>query len=75
MRGRRSDDAHILPPGPNSPVGIAWIQLNKPGIGLHGTNSPDTIGRSASHGCVRLANWDAFKLYNMVQKGMKVVIE
>lgn len=73
--GRRSKDAYELPPGPNSPVGIAWMQLSKPGIGLHGTGEPDTIGRSASHGCVRLANWDAFKLYNMVQKGMKVVIE
>ncbi len=75
MHGKRSKDAYELPPGPNSPVGIAWIALNKPGIGLHGTNNPETIGRAASHGCVRLANWDAFKLYNMVQKGMKVIIE
>ena len=75
MHGKRSKDAYELPPGPNSPVGIAWIGLNKPGIGLHGTNNPETIGRAASHGCVRLANWDAFKLYNMVEKGMKVVIE
>ncbi len=74
-RGRRSENAHQLPPGPNSPVGIAWMQLSKPGIGLHGTGEPDTIGRSASHGCVRLANWDAFKLYNMVEKGMKVIIQ
>ncbi|MBV9657785.1 MAG: L,D-transpeptidase [Verrucomicrobia bacterium] len=75
LHGKRSSDAYELPPGPNSPVGIAWMQLSKPGIGLHGTNNPETIGRAASHGCVRLANWDAFKLYNMVEKGMRVVIE
>ena len=47
------------PPGPRNPVGIVWIGVNKKGIGIHGTDSPDTIGRSASHGCIRLANWDA----------------
>lgn len=75
MRGKRSDTAHELPPGPNNPVGITWIALNRPGIGMHGTTSPDTIGRSASHGCIRLANWDAFKLYGLVNPGLKVVIE
>ncbi len=75
MHGKRSDTAYELPPGPNNPVGIAWIALNRPGIGMHGTTSPDTIGRSASHGCIRLANWDAFKLYGMVDKGLRVVIE
>ena len=75
QRGKRSDTAYELPPGPNNPVGITWIALNRPGIGMHGTTSPDTIGRSASHGCIRLANWDAFKLYGMVSPGLKVVIE
>src|SRR4029077_1356356 len=56
--GRRSGNFHILPPGPNSPVGVIWIALNKKGIGLHGTNEPETIGHAVSHGCVRLANWD-----------------
>ena len=75
MHGERSNTFFQLPPGPNNPVGITWIALNKKGIGLHGTNEPETIGRAASHGCIRLANWDAFKLFDMVQKGEKVIIE
>ncbi len=75
MTGKRSNDFHVIQPGPNNPVGIAWIALNKEGIGLHGTNDPETIGRAASHGCIRLANWDEYKLFGMVQKGEKVVIE
>jgi lipoprotein-anchoring transpeptidase ErfK/SrfK len=74
-KGKRSSDFHILPPGPNNPVGVMWIALNKKGIGLHGTESPDTIGRSASHGCIRLANWDVVKLAEMVKKGMAVTVE
>ena len=66
MTGKRSDNAFELPPGPNNPVGITWIALDRPGIGMHGTSDPDTIGRSASHGCIRLSNWDAFKVYGMV---------
>lgn len=75
MEGRRSKEFFQLPAGPNNPVGICWIALNRPGIGLHGTPDPDTIGRSASHGCIRLANWDAFKVYYMVDKKMRVVID
>ena len=75
MTGKRSDTAFQLPPGPNNPVGITWIALNKPGIGMHGTATPDTIGRSASHGCIRLSNWDAFKVFGMVAPGTKVIIE
>lgn len=75
MEGRRSEEFFQLPSGPNNPVGICWIALNRPGIGLHGTPDPDTIGRSASHGCIRLANWDAFKVYYLVDKKMRVVIE
>jgi lipoprotein-anchoring transpeptidase ErfK/SrfK len=73
--GVRSNNFFQLPPGPNNPVGIAWIALNKPGIGIHGTSDPDSIGRSASHGCIRLSNWDAFKVYGIVAKGTKVIIE
>ncbi len=73
-RGERSGEFHILPPGPNNPVGVIWIQLNKKGIGLHGTSSPDTIGRSESHGCVRLANWDAVRLAAKVKAGVAVEI-
>ncbi len=72
--GKRSSDFHLLPPGPNNPVGVMWIQLNKKGIGLHGTNSPDTIGRSASHGCIRLANWDVVRLAGKVKAGVPVAI-
>ncbi len=73
--GERGDEAHNVPPGPNNAVGIAWMALNKKGIGIHGTNSPDTIGRSASHGCIRLANWDAWKLGNMIPAGTSVTIQ
>ena len=75
MTGKRSSTFFQLPPGPNNPVGITWIALDKPGIGMHGTAEPDTIGRSASHGCIRLSNWDAFKVYGMVAPGTKVIIE
>lgn len=72
--GERSDEAHNIPPGPNNAVGILWMALNKKGIGIHGTNSPDTIGRSESHGCIRLSNWDAWKVGQMVPAGTPVTI-
>ncbi len=72
--GERSDDAHNIPPGPNNAVGIVWMALDKKGIGMHGTSAPDTIGRSSSHGCIRLSNWDAWKLSNMVGDGTPVTI-
>lgn len=72
--GERSDEAHNIPPGPNNAVGIVWMALNKKGIGIHGTNNPDTIGRSASHGCIRLANWDAWKLGHLVSADTPVTI-
>lgn len=70
--GRRSEEFHQLPPGPNNPVGIFWAGTSKTGIGLHGTNSPETIGRSESHGCVRLANWDAIRLPELIRPGSKM---
>ncbi len=73
-KGERSEDFHLLPPGPNNPVGVVWIALNKKGIGLHGTNEPDTIGRSSSHGCIRLANWDVVRVANNITKGVPVSI-
>lgn len=72
--GKRSGNFHILPPGPNNPVGVVWIQLNKKGIGLHGTSDPDAIGRNASHGCIRLANWDVVRLAAKVKAGVPVSI-
>lgn len=73
--GVRSEEFVMLPPGPNSPVGVAWMGLSKSGVGMHGTNHPETIGRAASHGCIRLANWDAVKLTKMVTQGMTVRID
>lgn len=73
--GVRSDNYYNLPMGPNNPVGVMWIGLSKPGIGVHGTNQPQTIGRSASHGCMRTANWDVVRLTKMITKGMTVIIE
>ncbi len=73
--GVRSANFVNLPPGPNSPVGVMWMGLDRPGIGLHGTNNPETIGRAASHGCIRLANWDAVKLGQMLTVGVTVHID
>ena len=74
--GKRSSDSNALeiPPGPNSPVGIFWAGLTKPGIGLHGTPNPETIGRARSHGCIRLANWDAIRLPTLIRPGTSVEI-
>jgi lipoprotein-anchoring transpeptidase ErfK/SrfK len=65
----------ILPPGPNNPVGVAWIGLDRPGYGIHGTPAPEEIGRTESHGCFRLANWDAEYLLKLVWTGMPVLVE
>ncbi|HEX4200631.1 MAG TPA: L,D-transpeptidase, partial [Chthoniobacterales bacterium] len=75
MHGKRSGDFHNIPPGPRNEVGLVWIGLNKKGIGIHGTNNPDSIGRSASHGCIRLANWDAVRVLNSVTQGVTVTIK
>ncbi len=72
--GVRSENAFMLPPGPNSPVGIVWMGINRPSIGMHGTNSPDRIGRNESSGCIRLANWDAFTLCQLVKAGTPVEV-
>lgn len=73
-RGERTDDFYNLPPGPNSPVGILWAGLNRPGVGIHGSPVPDTIGRAGSHGCIRLSNWDAATFHTLVGKGTSVTI-
>jgi lipoprotein-anchoring transpeptidase ErfK/SrfK len=65
----------VLPPGPNNPVGIAWIGLDKPGYGIHGTPSPELVGRTESHGCFRLANWNAEYLLRLVAIGTPVYVE
>ncbi len=62
----------LLPPGPNSPVGIVWMALSRRHYGIHGTSSPETIGYANSHGCVRLTNWDAIQLADLVEGGTPV---
>ena len=65
----------VIPPGPNNPVGVAWIGLSLPGYGIHGTPKPEDIGKTESHGCFRLANWNADKLAKMIAIGVPVVVE
>jgi len=65
----------ILPPGPNNPVGVVWIGLDKTGYGIHGTPIPELVGRTESHGCFRLANWDAEYLMQLAWVGMPVFVE
>ncbi|HEX5934452.1 MAG TPA: L,D-transpeptidase, partial [Pseudorhizobium sp.] len=61
-----------IPPGPNGPVGTVWIALSKPSYGIHGTPEPSKIGKTNSHGCIRLTNWDATELAKMVKPGVTV---
>ena len=65
----------IIPPGPNNPVGLVWIGLDRTGYGIHGTPEPEKVGRTESHGCFRLANWDALTLEGLVSEGLPVVVE
>jgi len=64
------EESVTLPPGPNSPVGVVWIDLSREHYGIHGTPEPQSIGRSQSHGCIRLTNWDAARLAQMVRPGV-----
>jgi lipoprotein-anchoring transpeptidase ErfK/SrfK len=61
-----------LRPGPNNPLGTTWIALSKPSYGIHGTPEPSLVGKAASHGCVRLTNWDAQRLAGMLTRGTPV---
>lgn len=71
---QQGDNTEILtiPPGPNGPVGSMWIDLSEPSFGIHGTPEPSLIDKTASHGCVRLTNWDATELSRMVKPGIEV---
>ena len=64
-------DEQKLAPGPNGPVGVAWLDLTKDHYGIHGTSEPQTIGRTESHGCLRLTNWDVLRLSQMMKPGFK----
>jgi len=70
-----SDKKAKIPAGPNNPVGSVWIDLSKPHYGIHGTPEPSTIGKTTSHGCIRLTNWDATELAKVVTPGMPAVLE
>jgi lipoprotein-anchoring transpeptidase ErfK/SrfK len=64
------DEKTTIPPGPNNPVGVVWIDLSKPHYGIHGTPEPSSIGKTQSHGCIRLTNWDASELAAMMTPGI-----
>jgi lipoprotein-anchoring transpeptidase ErfK/SrfK len=74
LRGVDVEEKLKLPPGPNNPVGSVWIDLSSEGYGIHGTPDPDKVSKTASHGCIRLTNWDANELARSVKKGMPVAI-
>jgi peptidoglycan hydrolase-like protein with peptidoglycan-binding domain len=75
LRGVHVNEKLNIPPGPNNPVGAVWIDLSAEGYGIHGTPDPDKISKSASHGCIRLTNWDALELAKHLSKGTPVLIE
>ena len=75
LQNAKSDEEHDLPPGPNGPVGVAWLDLTKEHYGIHGTNSPETIGRAESSGCIRLANWDVIRLSRMMKPGFTAIFQ
>jgi lipoprotein-anchoring transpeptidase ErfK/SrfK len=62
-------------PGPNNPVGVVWIDLSKPHYGIHGTPVPKMIGKTESHGCIRLTNWTAAEVAGVVAAGTAVVLQ
>ena len=62
----------LIPPGPRNPVGRCWIGLSLPGYGIHGSPNPEMIGKTGSHGCFRLTNWDALRLGGMIRVGTRV---
>ena len=64
-----------IAPGPNNPVGVAWIDLSKDHYGIHGTPEPAKIGKTQSHGCVRLTNWDVMKVVKAISKGVTVLLQ
>ncbi len=73
-----ADEAHAkakIPPGPNNPVGVVWIGLTKEHYGIHGTPEPALIGKTQSHGCIRLTNWDAEDLAGLVKPNMAAILK
>jgi lipoprotein-anchoring transpeptidase ErfK/SrfK len=72
---KAKDTKAKLAPGPNNPVGLVWIDLSKEHYGIHGTPVPSTIGKTESHGCIRLTNWDVLELADMVSPGIPAVLQ
>jgi lipoprotein-anchoring transpeptidase ErfK/SrfK len=64
-----------IPPGPNNPVGVVWIDLSKEHYGIHGTPTPANVGHTQSHGCIRLTNWDAMELASLAGAGTPAVLK
>jgi lipoprotein-anchoring transpeptidase ErfK/SrfK len=71
FKGQDSKKPLKIPLGPNNPVGSVWIDLSKASYGIHGTPNPRQVGKTASHGCIRLTNWDARELAAMVKSGTR----
>jgi lipoprotein-anchoring transpeptidase ErfK/SrfK len=69
------DSKATIAPGPRNPVGVVWIALSKEHYGIHGTPVPSMIGRTESHGCIRLTNWNATELAAMVERGVPAILE
>lgn len=72
FKGVRATKPFTIKPGPNNPVGLVWIGLSGEGYGIHGTPDPSKVSKTASHGCIRLTNWDALRVASAVVKGTPV---
>ena len=72
FKGVKTKEKFTIKPGPNNPVGTVWIDLSEDSFGIHGTPEPEKVGKSYSHGCVRLTNWDVEELAGWVKKGVEV---
>ena len=72
---KKSADKQTLAPGPNNPVGLAWIDLSKEHYGIHGTPEPGKVGHATSHGCIRLTNWDVLELAAIIRSGVPAILK
>ena len=75
LNNPKTDKELTLPPGPNGPVGVAWLDLTKEHYGIHGTNEPQSIGRAESSGCIRMTNWDVLRLSQMMKPGFTAIFQ
>ena len=75
FKGVKTKSKFTIKPGPNNPVGVVWIDLAIPSYGIHGTPEPEKVGKTESHGCIRLTNWNALDLASLVDKGVGVTFQ